>query len=85
MVRKYPTLAHLVAVSVATLLSSVALATAQEVTGELGSPGATTTIPGKQLPAPEPEFGGVIKDDALNRSPGGRRASCRPRRRRTSC
>ena len=36
-----------------------------EVTGELGSPGATTTISGKQLPAPEPEFGGVIKDGAL--------------------
>jgi len=30
-----------------------------------GSPGATTTIDGKQLPAPNPKFGGVIKDDAL--------------------
>ena len=30
-----------------------------------GSPGATTTIDGKQLPAPDPKFGGVIKDDAL--------------------
>ena len=40
-------------------------ATAQQVTGTLGSPGATTTINGKQLPAPEPKFGGVIKDDAL--------------------
>ncbi len=39
---------------------------AQQVTGELGSPGATTTIPGNQLPAPAPEFGGVIKDNALN-------------------
>ncbi len=38
---------------------------AQEVTGELGSPSATTTISGKQLPAPEPAFGGEIKDDAL--------------------
>ncbi|NGO54653.1 arylsulfatase [Mesorhizobium camelthorni] len=55
----------MVAVSVATLLSSVALATAQEVSGELGSPGATTTIPGNQLPAPEPAFGGDIKNDAL--------------------
>ena len=27
---------------------------------------ATTTIPGNQLPAPQPKFGGVIKDDALN-------------------
>ncbi len=38
---------------------------AAEVTGTLGSPGATTTIDGKQLPAPDPKFGGVIKDDAL--------------------
>ena len=37
-----------------------------EVTGVLGSPSATTTIPGNQLPAPQPKFGGVIKDDALN-------------------
>lgn len=36
-----------------------------QVTGELGSPSATTTIPGKQLPAPDPEFGGVIKNGAL--------------------
>lgn len=40
-----------------------------EVTGELGSPGATTTISGKQLPAPDPKFGGVIKDDALQSKP----------------
>ncbi|WP_109577297.1 arylsulfatase [Aminobacter sp. AP02] len=35
---------------------------AQEVNGELGSPSATTTIPGNQLPAPTPPFGGVIKE-----------------------
>ena len=39
---------------------------AQEVTGEPGSPGATTTISGEQLPAPDPAFGGEIKNDALN-------------------
>ena len=39
------------------------------VTGELGSPGATTTIPGNQLPPPAPKFGGVIKDDALQSKP----------------
>ncbi len=33
--------------------------------GELGSTGAMTTISGKQLPPPDPKFGGVIKDDAL--------------------
>src|SRR5262245_50909334 len=36
----------------------------EQVTGELGSPSATTTISGKQLPAPDPKFGGVIKDTA---------------------
>jgi arylsulfatase A-like enzyme len=36
-----------------------------ESTGVPGSPGATTTIDGKQLPAPDPKFGGVIKDNAL--------------------
>jgi arylsulfatase A-like enzyme len=30
-----------------------------------GSPGATTSIDGKQLPPPDPAFGGVIKDNAL--------------------
>jgi hypothetical protein len=39
---------------------------ALETTGVPGSPSATTTISGKQLPAPAPKFGGVIKDDALN-------------------
>ena len=29
-----------------------------------GSPGATTTISGKQLPPPDPKFGGVIKEKA---------------------
>jgi arylsulfatase A-like enzyme len=40
-----------------------------ETTGVAGSPGATTTISGKQLPAPDPEFNGVIKDDALESKP----------------
>jgi arylsulfatase len=40
-----------------------------EVTGELGSPSATTTIDGLQLPPPAPEFGGVIKDGALQSTP----------------
>lgn len=38
---------------------------AQQVNGRLGSPGATTSIDGKQLPAPDPKFGGVIKDSFL--------------------
>jgi arylsulfatase len=35
-----------------------------QVTGVVGTPGATTTIPGNQLPAPDPKFGGVIKENA---------------------
>ena len=35
-----------------------------QVTGVPGSPGATTTISGKQLPPPDPKFGGVIKEKA---------------------
>ena len=38
---------------------------AQETHGVPGSPSATTTIDGRQLPAPAPEFGGVIKKEAL--------------------
>lgn len=42
---------------------------AQQVTGELGSPSATTTIDGKELPPPDPKFGSVIKDEALQSKP----------------
>jgi arylsulfatase A-like enzyme len=38
------------------------IATGQQVTGTLGSPSATTTVSPNQLPAPEPKFGGVIKE-----------------------
>jgi arylsulfatase A-like enzyme len=44
-------------------------ASAQQVTGTLGSAGATTSIGGKQLPPPDPAFGGVIKQDALQSTP----------------
>jgi arylsulfatase A-like enzyme len=37
-----------------------------QTTGTVGSPGATTTIPNTQLPAPDPKFGGEIKNDALS-------------------
>jgi arylsulfatase A-like enzyme len=43
-------------------VASAPVSLAQEVTGTLGSPSATTTIPGNQLPPPPPEFGGVIKE-----------------------
>jgi hypothetical protein len=45
-----------------TLASAPALA--QQTTGTPGSPSATTTIEGKQIPAPEPKFGGVIKENS---------------------
>src|SRR5512135_2049157 len=44
-------------------------ASAQQVTGVPGSPSATTTIDGKQLPPPPPKFGGVIKEDAKDSKP----------------
>src|SRR5512139_1926233 len=44
-------------------------AMAVETTGVPGSPSATTTIDGKQLPAPDPKFGGVVKEDALQSKP----------------
>src|SRR4051794_33483952 len=42
---------------------------AQQVTGVLGSPSATTTIKGDQIPAPDPKFGGVIKQNASESKP----------------
>src|ERR1700680_943472 len=42
---------------------------AQQVNGVPGSPSATTTIDGKQLPPPPPKFGGVIKENAKDSKP----------------
>ena len=53
-----------------TLVLIIALpVTAQQETGKPGSPSATTTIPGNQLPPPAPKFGGVIKEEALQSTP----------------
>jgi len=52
----------------AALLGAV-LSTAQQVTGVPGSPSANTTLSGQQLPPPDPKFGGVIQDDALQSKP----------------
>jgi arylsulfatase len=57
------------AVSGAALAFSFSYSVAQEVTGELGSPTATTTISGKQLPPPDPKFDGVIKERASESTP----------------
>jgi hypothetical protein len=43
---------------------TVAPAKAQQVTGELGSASATTTLEGNQLPPLPPAFGGVINESA---------------------
>ena len=51
------------------LLLAIGPAAAVETTGVPGSPSATATIDGKQLPAPDPPFGGVIKEDALQSKP----------------
>ena len=57
---------RLVAVLVPTLCLPFysAACLADEVTGELGSATATISITGQQLPAPDPRFGGVIKEKA---------------------
>jgi len=51
--------------AVGAVMSVARPASGQQVTGVVGSPSATTTISGKQLPPPDPKFGGVIKDGAL--------------------
>jgi arylsulfatase len=42
---------------------------AQQIKGTPGSPDATTTITGKQLPPPDPKFGGVIKENLAQSKP----------------
>ena len=57
------------ALSAVAALVSLAGASAQQVTGTLGSPSATTTIDGRQLPPPPPGFGGEIREQALASTP----------------
>ncbi|MBX9951027.1 MAG: hypothetical protein K2Y39_17790, partial [Candidatus Obscuribacterales bacterium] len=57
--------ARLLSVLTAGLLVFPLAAKAQQITGELGSPSATTTIDGKQLPAPDPAWAGTLKNNAL--------------------
>ena len=59
-----PVLPRMLTVSLLLLLAA-GPAAAVETTGVPGSPGATTTIDGKQLPPPDPKFGGVIKEKGL--------------------
>ncbi|HYK13510.1 MAG TPA: sulfatase-like hydrolase/transferase [Burkholderiales bacterium] len=50
-------------------LASGSPAVAQTVAGEPGSPSATTTLSGKQLPPPAPKYGGVINAKASESKP----------------
>jgi hypothetical protein len=61
-------LALLVSVPTYALITTSASA-APQVNGVLGEPGTTTTISGKQLPPPEPKFGGVIREKASESKP----------------
>ena len=55
--------------SILLCVSVAPCAFAQQTTGTPGSPGATITIEGKQLPPEPPKFGGVIKEDAKESKP----------------
>ncbi len=66
---KMQRVAAIAVVLVIALVGNGPSADAQEVTGTLGSPAAKTTIDGRQLPSPPPEFGGVIKQEALESTP----------------
>ena len=62
---------HIVAAVVSgfAIALNFSICVAAEVTGELGSPGATTTISGEQLPPPDPKFGGVINEKTSDSKP----------------
>src|SRR5262249_25312099 len=49
---------------VVAMLAGSSRAQQMPAAGAPGSPSATTTISGKQLPPPDPKFGGVIKENA---------------------
>jgi arylsulfatase A-like enzyme len=51
------------------MLTAVHASAAPQISGESGSPGATITLDGKQLPPPPQKFGGVIKERASESKP----------------
>ena len=57
------------AMFVAAIMAAARSAPAQQITGTPGSPTATTTVDGKYVPNPPPNFGGVINMDAKNSKP----------------
>src|SRR5271170_1559424 len=56
-------------VVICTIALAVAPTSAQQINGVPGSPDATMSIKGNQLPPPPMKFGGVIKDSALDSKP----------------
>jgi hypothetical protein len=60
-------------------------ASSQQITGTPGSPSATMTIEGNQLPPPPLPFGGVIKETASGSTPFWPPRVVPPRARQTSC
>jgi arylsulfatase A-like enzyme len=60
---------RLLLTSTALVLVGALPASAQDITGVPGSPSATTTIEGNQLPPPPPQFGGVIEETAKESKP----------------
>jgi len=71
------------AVFLLVVMVAVAPLPAQQVTGELGAPSATTTIDGKQIPPP-PKFAGLIKESAAESKPWWP-AAYRPAQGRAEC
>ncbi len=55
--------------AVAVAMFAACPAQAQQITGTPGSPDATVTIDGKQIPPPPLPFGGVIKESAVDSKP----------------
>ena len=53
-------------VFMAAVMLGTVMAAAQQITGVPGSPSATTTIQGDQLPAPQPKFEGKIARNAAS-------------------
>jgi arylsulfatase A-like enzyme len=66
--RRNSAVLHIIAVSVL-CLAAASYGYAQQTTGQPGSPSATTTIEGKQIPVPPSKFGGVIKPSAKDSTP----------------
>ncbi len=67
---------HTLVIAVATAILSVSTLAQQPAPsskptkgGTPGSPDSTSTIPGNQLPPPDPKFGGVIKEKAAESKP----------------